>query len=152
MDVCVVLELLEHVVDWESCINECSRIVRPGGILLLTTTNKLCPFQHEYNLPLYSWYPGRLKKHFEKLAVTARPDLANYATYPAVNWFSFYSLRDALADYGFSSMDRFDIIDLQKKSLPLQLAGGLIRTVPIFRWFAHLVCEGTLLLAIQRRP
>ncbi len=150
MDVCVVLELLEHVADWQSCIRECARILRRNGILLLTTTNKLCPFQHEYNLPLYSWYPGRVKRHFERLAVTSRPDLVNYATYPAVNWFSFYSLRDALADYGFSCMDRFDIMDRQKKPLPVQLAMRLIQTLPTFRWLAHLVCEGTLVLAVKR--
>jgi ubiquinone/menaquinone biosynthesis C-methylase UbiE len=149
MDICVVLELLEHVADWRRCIGECSRILRSGGILLLTTTNKLCPFQHEYNLPLYSWYPGRVKRYFERLAVTTRPDLANYATYPAVNWFSFYSLRDTLAKYGFSSMDRFDVMDLKKKSLPVQVAGGLIRSVPPLRWLAHLVCEGTFVFAVK---
>ena len=38
MDVCLLLELLEHVADWEPCLSECARVLRPGGILLLTTT------------------------------------------------------------------------------------------------------------------
>jgi ubiquinone/menaquinone biosynthesis C-methylase UbiE len=31
VDVCLLPELLEHVVDWERCLDECARIVRPGG-------------------------------------------------------------------------------------------------------------------------
>jgi ubiquinone/menaquinone biosynthesis C-methylase UbiE len=41
----------------------------------------LCPFQQEFNLPLYSWYPNFLKRYFERLAVTTRPKLANYVKY-----------------------------------------------------------------------
>jgi 2-polyprenyl-6-hydroxyphenyl methylase/3-demethylubiquinone-9 3-methyltransferase len=58
MDVCIALELLEHVSDWQSCIREFTRILRPGGALFFTTTSWLCPRQAEFNLPLYSWYPG----------------------------------------------------------------------------------------------
>ena len=58
VDVCLLPELLEHVADWQSCLNEAARIVRPGGVLFLSTTNWLCPVQQEFNLPLYSWYPG----------------------------------------------------------------------------------------------
>lgn len=51
MDVCLVPELLEHVTQWKACLNEFSRVLRPGGVLFLTTTNKLCPIQQEFNLP-----------------------------------------------------------------------------------------------------
>ena len=56
------------------------------------------------------WYPGPLKRHFERLAVTNRPNAANYTKYPAVNWFTFYELRDLLTSRGFVQvMDCFDI-------------------------------------------
>jgi len=149
MDICIVLELLEHVANWQACIKECARVVRSGGILVITTTNKLCPLQDEFNLPLYSWYPGKVKRHFEKLAVTTRRDLANYATYPAVNWFTFYSLRDALAPYGFHGMDRFDVMDLEKKQRVVKVAVNLIRAVPMLRLLAHVASQGTLILGIK---
>ena len=149
MDICLLIELLEHVSEWEPCLDECARVLRPKGILVLTTSNKLCPVQEEFNLPLYSWYPAPLKRYFEHLSMTTRPDIANYAKYPAVNWFSFYSLRAELSERGFRSMDRFDVMDLRNKK---SLARGLvysIRNFPLLRWLAHVATPGTMILAIK---
>lgn len=130
MDVCLLLELLEHVSEWQACLQECERVLRPGGILALTTSNKLCPFQQEFNLPLYSWYPDPLKRYCERFAVTTRPQLANFAKYPAVNGFSFYELRVFLSRYGFISFDRFDLVDLSKKGLAA-------KSIPVLTsWFS----------------
>jgi 2-polyprenyl-6-hydroxyphenyl methylase/3-demethylubiquinone-9 3-methyltransferase len=112
-DVCILPELLEHVADWRTCLHEAARVVRPDGVLYLSTTNYLCPVQQEFDLPLYSWYPGPLKRRFERLAVSSRPELVNHATYPAVNWFSFYSLQRELAALGFRSLDRFQTASLE---------------------------------------
>ena len=100
MDVCIAPELLEHVADWQTCLNEFIRILKPGGVLFFSTTNKLCPAQQEFTLPLYSWYPRFLKRYFEHLAITTRPEIAGYAKYPAVNWFSFYQLRQYFLKIG----------------------------------------------------
>lgn len=151
MDVCLALELLEHVEGWEKCLTESSRILRPGGILVVTTTNFLCPIQEEFRLPLYSWYPGRLKRYFESLARTSRPELANYATYPAVNWFSFYGLSTVLHKSGFQCLDRFDVLDVTKKSGLVRWIVYSVQRVPPLRWIAHVCMPGTLLLAIKGR-
>jgi 2-polyprenyl-6-hydroxyphenyl methylase/3-demethylubiquinone-9 3-methyltransferase len=129
VDVALVPELLEHVADWQSVVNEAARVVRPGGLLFLSTTNVLCPVQQEFTLPLYSWYPGPVKRYCERLAVTTRPALANHAKYPAVHWFSFYGLRDYLKPLGFHSLDRFDLIDLEGKGRLAALAVGAARRV-----------------------
>jgi 2-polyprenyl-6-hydroxyphenyl methylase/3-demethylubiquinone-9 3-methyltransferase len=149
MDVCLVPELLEHVAEWKTCLNECTRILGRGGVLFLTTTNKLCPIQQEFNLPLYSWYPAPFKRHFEHIAVTTRQDLANFARYPAVNWFTFYSLRAALVRSGFQCLDRFDVMDLSKKSTLAKLIVGSVRAVPVLRWLAHVATPGTIVVAIK---
>lgn len=149
VDVCIALELLEHVAEWKSCLKEFMRILRPGGALFVTTNNKLCPLQAEFNLPLYSWYPARLKHYFERLALTTRPEIANYARYPAVNWFTFYGLRALLARDGFHCQDRFDLIHFREKSMLARLIVSVVRAVPILRWFGHVCTTGTIILAIK---
>lgn len=149
MDVCIVPELLEHVVEWKVCLTEFARILKPNGVLFISTANKLCPKQQEFNLPFYSWYPGRLKRHFENIARTTRPDIANYAKYPAVNWFSFYQLRQEFRGIGFDSFDRFDIMDIDGKSGLQKLIINLIRRLPTLRWLAHVATPGLSMLAVK---
>lgn len=148
VDVCIMLELLEHVTDWQSCLDEAARIVKPGGLLYFSTTNKLCPKQDEFNLPLYSWYPGFLKRHYEKLAVTTRPELANHATYPAVNWFTYGQLCNYLRPKGFRSLGRFDWMD-PTESTKKALLLPLIRTLPPVRLLAYMLTVGTAVFAIK---
>ena len=150
VDVCLVPELLEHVAEWETVLEESTRIVRPGGLLIITTNNKLCPFQQEFNLPLYSWYPGFLKHYCEKLAMTSKPGLANYATYPAVNWFTFFALQKWLTERGFNSDDRFDIMDTEHKSSVAKVAIGFIKKFYVARWFAHVATPYTFIAATKR--
>jgi ubiquinone/menaquinone biosynthesis C-methylase UbiE len=149
MDVCIALELIEHVADWQACVDEFARILRPGGVLFMTTTNRLCPIQEEFNLPLYSWYPGWLKRRCERMAVTTRPALANYAKYPAVNWFSFYQLQTCLAALGFQSLDRFQIMDATGKSVLARLLIRSMRTIPALRFLGQFCTPGTRILAIK---
>ena len=149
MDVVLLPELLEHVADWKRCLGEAIRILKPGGLLYLSTTNCLCPVQEEFNLPCYSWYPGFLKRRYERLAVTTRPEIANYCRYPAVNWFSYYSLAAHLSQCGFKSLDRFDTIDSNDKGPLARLLLYLIRSIPLLRFFGHLLSPGCIVFAFK---
>jgi len=150
MDICLAVELLEHVQDWEACLREFTRILRPGGVLFLTTSSKLCPLQQEFNLPLYSWYPAPMKRYFERLAMTTHPRIANYAKYPAINWFSFYELRTVLDRWKFDSLDRFDLINIREKSRAARAVVTTLRVTPPLRWLAHVATPGTTVLATKR--
>ncbi len=150
MDVCLVIELLEHVKAWERCLEEFARILKPGGILFITTSNKLCPIQQEFQLPLYSWYPAPIKHYCERLAVTTHPQLANFAKYPAVNWFSFYGLRRVMAARGFRCLDRFDVMDLSNKSAVQRFVVSVVRGSSACRWLAHVATPGTMIACVKR--
>jgi ubiquinone/menaquinone biosynthesis C-methylase UbiE len=149
MDLCIVPELLEHVADWRACIAELVRILRPGGALYISTSNRLCPAQEEFDLPLYSWYPGFVKRRCEQLARTTRPQLAGYATYPAVNWFTYYGLRRHLAGHGLRSLDRFDLADPFARGLAARAALALVRKLAPLRFCAHVATPYTVLLAFK---
>lgn len=151
VDVCLLPELLEHVADWELCLREAARSLATGGLLYVSTTNTLCPIQSEFNLPLYSWYPGIAKRYCERLAVTTRPSLANYAKYPAVNWFTFYGLRRFLAPLGFDCLDRFDMINLDSVRAPLRPLVGIARSLAPARFVGHVLTPGTALFAVKAR-
>ena len=143
-------ELLEHVADWRSCVAEAARVLRPGGMMHINTSSKLCPVQQEFNLPLYSWYPAPLKRYFERRSLTDWPSLANYAKYPAVNWFSYYGLRRHLEPMGFHCLDRFDLIDAGRKGAAGKAVIGAMRGSRLLRWLGHVATPYTLVLAIKR--
>ena len=149
MDVSLVPELLEHVVDWQSVVREAVRVLRPGGFLYLSTTNKLCPIQEEFDLPAYSWYPGFLKRRYERLSVTTRPELVQHAKYPAVHWFTYFGLRDYLAPLGLRSMDRFDVMDVEGRGPAFRFARSAICSVPPLRYLAHVATPYTFLVAVK---
>ena len=151
MDVCLMPELLEHIADWEPCIDEAVRVLRPGGVLFLSTSNWLCPVQQEFNLPLYSWYPGFLKRRYEKLAVTTRPELANYARYPAVHWFSYYQLERYLARHGMRCFDRFGMLESAGRSAVERSIIALLRGSSLLRFLGQICTSGTTVYAIKQK-
>src|SRR5262249_1959972 len=144
------VELLEHVSEWQKCLSEMCRILAPGGVLFASTSNLLCPFQQEFTLPLYSWYPSPVKSYCERVAVTTHPRLVNYAKYPAVNWFTFYGLQNFLVEKGFECFDRFDVIDPSEKGRLSRIALASIRGSRLMRFLAYVLTEGTSILAVKK--
>jgi 2-polyprenyl-6-hydroxyphenyl methylase/3-demethylubiquinone-9 3-methyltransferase len=150
VDVCVVPELLEHVRDWQACLDEFARVVRRPGILFLTTTNRLCPVQNEFRLPMFGWYPPSLKRHYIRLAETTRPELANYATHPAYNWFSYGDLAAELSRRGFDACwDRFDLASLRSLSPLKRAVIASLRAGSLPRWWARFAQPATTIAAIR---
>lgn len=151
MDVCLVPELLEHVPLWREVLDEATRVLRPKGLLFLTTTNKLCPIQQEFKLPLYSWYPGKLKRYCEHLATTTHPELAGHAVYPAVNWFTFHQLKRELQGRGLDSLDKFDVIDRSHFGPIKNTLTSAILSSSLLRWIALAATPYTRIIAIKRK-
>lgn len=150
IDICVVPELLEHVDDWRAVLDEAGRLLRPGGLLYLSTTNTLCPRQDEFEVPLYSWYPRALKRYCVRLARTTQPWLANYGKYPAVNWFTYKKLCAALAGRGFDRfMDRLDMIVVRTEGSSKASIARLFCRLPGGRWGIQMLTPNSLLLAFK---
>lgn len=146
-DVCLLPELLEHIADWQTCLDEALRVLRPGGLMYISTSSWLCPKQQEFNLPAYSWYPGFVKRYIEKRVLTDWPAIVNYVKYPAVNWFSFYQLRRYLGARGFSASDRFDVMRLDDKPAAARMLVGLMRKLPPLRFLGHVMTPATIVVA-----
>lgn len=150
LDIVLVSELLEHLEDWESCVNEAVRVLRPGGVLYMSTTNRLCPIQQEFALPAYSWYPRALKKRCETLAVTTHGHWVQHTSFPAVHWFSFYQLKDYLRERGVTSKDRFDVMQTSPSRLRTAIVGA-IRASSLLRFAAHVLTPYTVVVGHRPR-
>lgn len=128
-DVVVLNSLLEHVSDWRAVVNEAVRVLAPGGVLLLHTTNRYHPFQREVNhFPFYPWLPGPIRDRVLAWIMKHRRDLVSYTDYPAVHWFTHPHLSRVLRDLGLDVYDRFDLMR------PEQMTG--------LRWFARWMLGG----------
>jgi 2-polyprenyl-6-hydroxyphenyl methylase/3-demethylubiquinone-9 3-methyltransferase len=83
------------------------------------------------------------------MASSTWPDLTNYATYPAVNWFSYYGLKAFLGKRGFHTMDRFDIALTADHSGWRRVVLELIDRLPPLRFLGHVVTPGLTLIAVK---
>ena len=148
-DVVLVPELLEHLPDWQPCVAEVIRVLKPGGIAYFCTTNRLCPVQQEFNLPLYSWYPGWLKRRCEKAAVTTHGQWVQFTSFPAVNWFTYYQLRTHLDGLGLTAFDRFDVLSGEGSGLRRTVVSTLKQS-SVLRFLGQLCTPYTVAFGVKR--
>jgi 2-polyprenyl-6-hydroxyphenyl methylase/3-demethylubiquinone-9 3-methyltransferase len=110
-DLVCMLSLLEHVPDWRTAIVEAARLVAPGGVLMLTTTNRRHPFQGEVrHFPFYPWLPARWRDRILTWIMDHRRDLVNYTDWPAVNWFDGSEIRALLISLGLEPHNRLELM------------------------------------------
>ena len=109
-DVVFCNSLLEHVPEWTGVLAELVRVLAPGGILVVYTTNRDCPIQQEVSrFPFYSWLPEGLKRPVLAWIMKNRRDLVNYTDFPAVNWFTFPGMKRSFRERDLVPFDRVDL-------------------------------------------
>ena len=111
-DICIVNNVLEHVVDWKKSLDEVARVTKSGGIAYFDAANALYPLPNEVKyFPFFPYIPSRLRRWILNLIVARFPKLVGYSITPARNWFTPTGLRKALSRVGFRhSWDLIDII------------------------------------------
>jgi SAM-dependent methyltransferase len=106
--------VLEHVASVTKSLDEMYRVLAPGGIAYITTSNRyrfsLTGENGEYNKRFFNWLPGLVKECFVFKHLHYDPRLANYTELPAVHWFSYTELCRLGRQAGFSRF--YSVIDL----------------------------------------
>jgi|GEM_PF-705521 len=136
--------VLEHVVSPSKSLDEMFRVLAPGGIALVTTTNKfrisLSGHNGEYKWRFFNWLPQLVKECFVFEHLHYNPRLANYSELPAVHWFTYSALCALGRQAGFarfySPIDLLDATDPEiKKS---RLKKWLLNKVKFNPWLRAL--------------
>lgn len=68
-DLVISTEMLEHVKDWRTVISQMKRVLRPGGILIITTRSKGCP-QHDYPSDFWRFEQSDMRAIFSDMEIT----------------------------------------------------------------------------------
>lgn len=108
--------VLEHVESPRKTIAEAYRVLAPGGVLYVYTTNRwhfsITGRNGEFRIPFYNWLPDILKESYVHQQLHYRPEIANFTPRPAVHWFSFAQLCKLGRDAGFAQFySPLDLVD-----------------------------------------
>lgn len=142
--------LLEHVPGWEAVVRESARVLRPGGVFVVYTTNRTCPYQVEVNhFPFYSWLPDPIQRRVLAWIMEYRRDLVNWTDFPAINWFTFPRMRRAFAAAGMEPFDRLDILARHGGGLRGSVARAASRR-PFLKWPYYLYAISMGLYGVKR--
>ena len=153
-----LVSVLEHVDSPLRAMNEIYRILEPGGVAYISTTNRYMFTSGEFKKHFYQWYPSILKESYVFMHLHYRPELANYSSRPAVHWFSYSDLCKLGRNSGFHSF--YSPIDLmsEKDNVTHQKLGLLNQFLPSIKFSPFLrslvltfSSAGSAIFMIKRR-
>lgn len=152
----VLLEsVLEHVDSPERTVAELFRVLKPGGLAYITTTNRLALRNHEYRRRFFQWYPALLKEAYVHHHLHFDPSLANYTTRPAVHWFSYADLCRLGRGAGFFRFySKLDVVTTKDPPIAASRLRRLllpwIQTSPLLRALALTQDAGGTVFMLKR--
>ncbi len=152
-DVVILESVLEHVDSPQLSVAEAFRVLRPGGVCFVETTNRhrfrLSGRNGEFRVPFLNWFPRVVQESYVFTHLHYKPKLSNYATRPAVHWFSYADLCRLGRAAGFAQFYHgLDLVDPESHAVWGKRSRRWIvramRTHPWFRAFVLTQKGGTV--------
>lgn len=151
--------VLEHVDSPQKALSECMRVLSPGGVLFIYTTNRwkirLSGYNGEYQVPFFNWFPDSVKESYVFQHLHYEPALAQYNARPAFHWFSYSELCRLGRNAGFGSF--YSLMDVVKPENPLVANSRLrrfllnrVRYSPWLRGLALTQMGGSSIFMVKR--
>lgn len=141
----VLLEnVLEHVDSVSASLAEAHRVLTPGGVLFVRTTNRhrfsLTGVNWEFTTRFFNLLPRLLQESYVFVQLHYRPEIAHYSPRPAVHWFSFADLCQFGREAGFARFySPHDLLHLVRPQPAARWQGGLRRWSRRQPWLRALV-------------
>jgi SAM-dependent methyltransferase len=154
--------VLEHVDSPTRSLEEMHRVLRPGGIAFIVTTNRhyfsLAGRNAEFNVRFFNWLPEVVKESYTFRHLHYEPRLANYTGRPAVHWYTYSELCKLGRNAGFTQF--YSPLDLLvrdeprfKKSPIRRLLLASLKSSPWLRSLAlTLTYYGGMVIMLKGRP
>ena len=143
--------LLEHVPAWRAVLAETARVLRPGGVFVMYTTNRTCPIQQEVNhFPFYPWLPDPIQRRVLAWIMKHRRDLVNFTDFPAINWFTFPGMSRAFRDAGLEPYDRIDLMARERTPGLRGAVAAALSGSRLLKWPYYLYAISMALYGVRR--
>jgi ubiquinone/menaquinone biosynthesis C-methylase UbiE len=158
-DLVICESVLEHVDSPTKSFDEVFRILRPGGVAYIVTTNRyrisLKGDNGEYNVRFFNWLPDTIKESFVFHHLHYDPSLADYTLRPAVHWYSYADLCKLGRQAGFHRFySILDLLELDDPSIAKsKVRRFLLNKLKFNPWLRALALTqiGTPLFMLKRR-
>jgi ubiquinone/menaquinone biosynthesis C-methylase UbiE len=129
LDVVLLESVLEHVEAVDATLCEAFRVVKPGGVLYVVTTNRYrfsaSGHNGEFRVPFFNWFPRLVKEGYVFKHLHYKPTLADFTPRPAVHWFTYADLCWHGRQAGFAQF--YSLVDLLDEKAPAVLRSRLRR-------------------------
>jgi SAM-dependent methyltransferase len=136
-DAVVAMSVFEHVRDYRRGLENIHRALRPGGVLYFYSTNKFSPISGEYPMPLYGWWPNRVRYWFR-----VRRSGPAIITSSGVdfNQFTYRGLRRTFREVGFTRIvDQYEMLSVGDLGVPSRFKRRLVAAADRVPGFAGLL-------------
>ena len=158
-DLVICESVLEHVDSPTKSFDEVFRILRPGGVAYIVTTNRyrisLKGDNGEYNVRFFNWLPDTIKESFVFHHLHYDPSLADYTLRPAVHWYSYADLCKLGRQTGFHRFySILDLLELHDPSIAKsKVRRFLLNKLKFNPWLRALALTqiGTPMFMLKRR-
>jgi SAM-dependent methyltransferase len=149
-DVVIADSVFEHVENWQRGLANVAASLRPGGVLIFSSTNRFALWSGEFpQLPFYGWLPDRVRYWLRQ--VVEGPDVMRLGI--DFHQFTYRTLRRGLADVGFSRVyDIADLLNPERLNHPTRWKVALTRAMrrsPAVRRAVLTFWPGTELVAVK---
>ncbi|HEX8931614.1 MAG TPA: class I SAM-dependent methyltransferase [Patescibacteria group bacterium] len=118
-DIIIANDVWEHTIDPHLMMKEIYRVLKPDGILLINTPNKLWPIETHYQLPFLSYLPKLLAKHYVRLMQKAD-------NYDDINLPTYLTFKKSVGEFFNIDNITFDLVKNYKANKLDQERGIII--------------------------